>query len=191
MATVDTAVGVRRHLFTVEEWHRMGEAGLFGEDDRVELLDGEVVDMSPIGLRHAACVKRLNQHLMRLVEGRAIVSVQDPLRLDDRSEPLPDVALLRPRADFYVSAHPVPGDTLVAIEVADTSLVYDRDRKAPHYAASGVPETWVVDLTGRQVLVMTDPGPDGYGTLRRVGRGSRLAPTQLPGLTLPVDDILP
>src|SRR6184192_4545534 len=135
--------------FSVDEYDRMGRAGVFHEDDRMELLDGQIVEMSPIGPGHAGCVRALTSLLTRLVAGRALVSVQNPVRLGEHSEPQPDVALLVPRADAYRTAHPQPKDVLLVIEVADASLEHDRDVKVPLYAAAGVPEVWLVNLRGR------------------------------------------
>ena len=183
-----------RYAFTTDDWRRMGEAGLFGEDDRVELLDGEVVAMSPIGSGQAACVKRLARLLSRSVGDRAILSVQDPVRLDRHSEPQPDLALLRPRPDFYAAAHPGSADILLLVEVAETSLSFDRDQKAGLYARSGVPVTWVVDLAGQEVLVLSRPGPNGYLAEERALRDGRLSLAGLGDLgdvaDLAVDDVL-
>src|SRR5215216_3171381 len=120
------AVQVTRHRFTVAEYERMGEIGIFSEDERVELVCGEIIEMSPIGERHAACVGLLTQLITLLLQRSAIVWVQNPIRLDDHSEPQPDVAVLKPRADFYRHAHPGPEDILLVIEVSDTTPEYDR-----------------------------------------------------------------
>lgn len=184
-----TASGTR-YAFSVEDWHRMGEAGLFDEDSRVELLDGEVVWMSPIGSRHASCVNRLNHLLVLAVGTQAIVSVQNPVRLDDWSEPQPDFALLHPQADYYAAATPRPEDTFLLVEVADSSLAWDRDRKAPRYGATGVPAYWVIDLGGDEVLVHGGAGPAGYGDLHHAQRGEMLEVPGRPGVAFSVDDLL-
>ena len=183
------SVQVQTRRFTVEEYRRMAEAGILGEDDRVELLDGEIVVMAPIGERHAACVRRLNNLLAARFMGRAIVDAQNPVHLDRWSLPQPDVTLLRPRADFY-TVHPGPGDILLVIEVAETSVEYDREVKIPLYARAGIPEAWLVDLPGERILVCAEPTPDGYRRVRSVGRGEALAPAGLPGVELSVDDVL-
>lgn len=134
------AVAAPRRLFTAEEYHTMLRAGILTADDRVELIEGEVLRMSPIGSRHAGGVNRLNDFFVRKLEGRAIVGVQAPVHLSDLSEPQPDLALLRPREDFYSHSHPTPGDVLLLIEVAETSADFDRAVKAPLYARAGVPE---------------------------------------------------
>ena len=151
-----------KRLFTVEEYHKMAKAGILGEDDRVELLEGEIVQISPIGSRHAACVMRLTELLSQRVVGRAHVRVQNPILLGEHSEPQPDVTLLRRREDFYASSHPRPEDVLLVIEVAETSAAVEREVKAPLYARYGIPEVWVVDLAGGQVEVFRRPSPQGY-----------------------------
>ncbi len=178
------------HRFSVDQYHRMGEAGVFHEDDRVELLDGQIVEMTPIGHDHAGCVNALTGLLAKLSAGRAVVSVQNPIALGTHSEPQPDLALLAPRVDTYRRAHPQPSEVLLVIEVADTSLAYDRDEKVPLYAKAGVPEAWVVDLPGRVVHVCRDPGPNGYRTTRIVKAGKTISPARLAGVTLRVGDIL-
>lgn len=179
-----------RHAFTVDEWHVMGDAGLFGEDARVELLDGEVIEMAPIGSGHAGCVGALTGLLVKAVAGRAVIWVQNPVRLGAFSEPQPDVAVLSPRSDGYRRSHPVPAEILLLIEVADTSFAFDRGPKASHYAASGVRETWVVDLDGEKILVMRSPSAAGYRQVRSMRRADRLDVQALPDLSFSVDDVL-
>ena len=176
--------------FTLDEYHRMGRAGVFHEDDRVELLDGRIVEMTPIGPGHAGCIGALTGLLARLVGDRAVVWVQNPIDLSERAEPQPDLALLAPRADAYRSAHPRPTDILLVIEVADSSLEYDRDVKLPLYAAAGVAEIWLVNLPGDSVAVYRDPGPRGFTTLHTARRGDTLTALRFPGVVLRVDDIL-
>ena len=135
-----------QRAFSVTEYHQMTEAGILTEDDRIELIEGRVILISPIGSRHAACVKRLNALLSQRVGAAALVSVQDTIRLDDYSEPEPDIALLHPRDDFYAHAHPTPADLLLVIEVADTPEGYDREEKVPLYARAAIPEVWLVSL---------------------------------------------
>jgi Uma2 family endonuclease len=179
-----------RHAFTVDEWHRMGGCGLFGEDARMELLDGEVIDMSPIGSRHGGCVKFLTRALVVAVADRAVVAVQDPVVLDQQSEPQPDLALLAPRPDGYRSSHPRPPEIFLLVEVADTTLAYDRDRKAPYYAAAGVRECWIVDIEGDQILVMRSPTDRGYADVSTLGRGDSVGVEALSDVSLAVTDIL-
>src|SRR5690606_27227174 len=136
----------RRHRITVDQYHRMGELGWFAEDERTELVDGEIIDMPPIGSRHASVVEHLTALLTAVVGNRALVRPQLPIRLGDDSEPQPDVELVRPRADRYRHAHPTATDTLLAIEISDSTLSYDLKVKVPLYARYGVPEAWVIDL---------------------------------------------
>lgn len=180
-----------RRRFTVDEYYRMAEAGILGPDERVELLDGEIIEMAAIGTRHATCVRLLDGWFQKNLAGRAIVSCQMPVRLSSRAEPEPDIALLRPRPDQYGSGHPGPGDVLLMIEVADTSLGYDHDRKLPRYAEAGIPEVWLADLTHDQVLVHSDPAGGRYQTARVARRGDTLAPAAFPDLFVPIADVLP
>ncbi len=149
--------------FTSVEYHRMAETGVLHPDERVELIEGEIVEMSPIGARHARCVDRLTALLVPLVTGRAIVRVQGPVLLSPTSEPQPDVALLAWRGDFYPVA-PGPSDIMLVIEVADSSLLTDRRVKVPLYGRSGVSETWLIDLVGNRVEIHRGPGPSGYAS---------------------------
>ncbi|GIX47743.1 MAG: hypothetical protein KatS3mg131_1954 [Candidatus Tectimicrobiota bacterium] len=184
------AVTLPKRRFTVAEYHKMAEAGILGEDDRVELIEGELVAMSPIGSRHATCVRRLNALLSRGAGERAIVDVQNPVRLGEHSEPQPDLALLKPRADFYAAEHPGPEDLLLVVEVAETSAEYDREVKVPLYARFGVPEVWLVDLAGECVEVYRHPSPQGYQVVQTLRRGDTVAPLLLPELSLAVDALL-
>jgi Uma2 family endonuclease len=179
-----------RHAFTVQEWHHMGKTGLFGEDARMELLDGEVIEMAPIGSRHAGCVKYLARALIVAAGDRAVVAIQDPVVLDHRSEPQPDLAVLAPRSDGYRESHPTPPEIILLIEVSDTTLAFDRDIKAASYARAGVPECWIVDLAGDQVLVMRDPSPSGYGDVRRAERDDQVGVEALPGVIIEVAQVL-
>ena len=145
------SVAVSRRLFTVDQYHEMARSGILSEDDRVELFAGEIVEMSPIGSRHASCVDRLTKTITMQIENSAIVRVQSPIRLGPRSEPQPDLALLKPRADFYAQAHPGPQDVLLIIEVAETSTDTDRKLKLPLYAKTGIPEVWIFELFTKQV----------------------------------------
>lgn len=152
MATIPFATP-SRHLISVEAFHRMGETGILGPADRVELIDGEIIDMSPIGVLHAAIVARLASYFSQQVGRSAVVWSQNPVRLDAMSEPEPDIAIVRPRADCYTTAHPGPSDALLVIEVADTSLAYDLGTKVPLYARHGIPEVWVIDAATRRTRV--------------------------------------
>jgi Uma2 family endonuclease len=179
-----------RRLFDVDEYHRMAEVGILTADERVELIDGEIIEMSPIGPPHWRCVVYLTEVFVRRLEGRAIVAPQLSVRLHRRSEPQPDVALLRPPLAKYGAAIPAPGDVLLVVEVADTSHYRDRVVKLPRYAASGVIEIWIVDLPAGVVDVYREPAATGYGISRRVERGAEVAPAAFPDVVLAVDDIL-
>ena len=168
----------------------MVQAGILGEDDRVELLEGEIVEMAPIGSGHAACVDRLTHLLVRQFAEKAIIRVQNPVHLGERSEPQPDLALLRSRPDFYAKAHPGPEDILLLVEVAETSVELDRDVKLPLYARAGVPEVWLVDLPGERIEVYRKPTPQGYQEVRQVRRGDRVAPQAFPDIGLVGEEIL-
>ena len=176
--------------FTVDEYYLMAEVGILKEDDRLELIDGRIVPMSPAGSRHAACVKRLNALLGAALGPRATVSVQDPIRLDLLSEPQPDVALLRPRDDFYVDAHPDPSDVLLLVEVADTSEDYDREVKLPLYAQAGIRELWIVCLRDDLILVHSEPVGRAYREVWQASRGESIEVRHVPNLTIPVADVL-
>jgi len=175
--------------FTVEEFHRLGEAGILREDDRVELINGQVVEMTPIGERHAACIRRLSWLLTGSLRNAAMVDVQNPIVLDRHHQPQPDLIVLKPRADAYPH-HPRPADVLLLVEVADTTVEYDRDVKLPLYAQAGIPEFWLVNIPEDWIEVHQEPGPDGYRTVRIAIRGETLTPVALKGVTLRMDDIL-
>ena len=180
---------VHRHLFTVDDFARMGEAGIFTANDRVELIDGEVRTMNPIGPPHAWIVNRLVRSLITRLGDTAYVSSQNPIRLGRHTEPQPDVVVARQRGSAYQAQHPEAGDVLLVIEVADSSLLYDRLEKAPRYGRAGIPETWIVDVGAKTVTVYTGPGPDGYGSERIVSGGETVTPTAVAGLRLPVDEM--
>jgi len=184
------SVLVTPHRFTVEDYHRMAEAGILGEDDRVELIEGQIVEMSPIGRKHLAEVDRLNYRFVRGLGERAIVRVQGSVILSGMSEPQPDLVLLRPRPDFYAGRDAGPADVYLIIEVADSSLAYDRGVKMPLYARTGIPEAWVLDVNGRRILVNRDPTPEGYRDAFVASGTDRLSPRAFPDFVLQVDEIL-
>src|SRR5579884_648740 len=179
-----------KRKLTADEYQRMGEAGIFHEDERVELIDGELYEMTPVGDGHIGGVNSLNFFLSQRLGGRAIVSVQNPIRLSDYSEPQPDIAVLRLRADFYRTGKARPEDVLLLIEVAESSLAYDRLTKLPRYAAAGIGEVWIVNLAEQRVEVYRDPRPDTYATRILYARGDTLTPAALPELSIRVDEIL-
>ena len=184
------AVEIIKRRFTADEYQRMGQTGILSTRDRVELIDGEVVAMTPIGLRHGAAVDRANRAMFIAVGDRAIVRVQGSVRLDLFHEPQPDLVLLAPRDDFYASAHPGPLDILLVIEIADSSLEYDRDVKAPMYARLGVVEYWLADLNGEQLICYIRPEGGVYRQVERHQRGETLRPRLLPDCPIALDDLL-
>ena len=185
---------IKTRRFNVEEYHRMAQAGILGEDDRLELVDGELVEMAPIGSRHLACVVALNHLLVEASEGRWFVSVQNPVRLGERDEPEPDLSLLKGRPDPAAPGPPGPDDLLVVVEVSDTTLSYDRNVKLPLYAAAGVPEAWIVDLQGRKVEVYADPdstgSSQGYRAFSSYAPGETIVSETIASLSLPVNEVL-
>ena len=184
------AVEVPRHRFTVDDFALLGEAGVFTEDDRVELIDGEIRDLTPISPSHAWIVSRLMRRLVLHLADRGYVSVQNPLRLDDRTEPLPDLVVARGGEDDYAERHLEARDVLLVVEVADSSLRYDRAEKMPRYAKAGIPEAWLVDVTGRTVAVHTEPGPGGYAREQVFRPGTEIESTAVAGLRVAVDEIV-
>jgi Uma2 family endonuclease len=176
-----TAVFVpQRHAVTAEEYLRMGEAGVFDPEARLELIEGEIIEMPPIGSPHAATVNILNRLLQRQVGEAAMVSVQNPMIIGPRSVPQPDVALLKSRPDNYRRGHPGVADVLLAVEVADTTLSFDLGTKAPMYARCGISELWVVDVNENRVHVFRDPAGGGYETTLVAGVGDTLTVLALP-----------
>ena len=175
-----------RRRFTVAEYYAMGDAGILTEDDRVELLDGELIEMPPIGDRHAGSVDYFTEALPLALRRRANVRIQNPVRLDDGSEPLPDATLLRRRDDFYRFGKPTPSDVLLLIEVSDTSLAYDRGAKLAAYARAGIPEVWIANLPGGRVESYTEPAGGEYAVVRHYYPGSSISPQAFPDIALEV-----
>ena len=178
-----------RHRLTVAEYHRMAEAGIFSPDARVELIEGEVIDMPPIGSPHAGTVGFLGKRLERAAGDHALVFVQNPIFLDRHHEPQPDLMLLRPRADFYKSAHPQPGDVLLIVEVADTSLAYDTQIKLPLYARHGIPEVWLADLPNRRFIARCPPTLTGFQDVQVLTDLSTVTPLLLPDVAVDLSDL--
>jgi Uma2 family endonuclease len=179
-----------RKLFTVTEYHQMIEAGVLKEDDRVELLNGEIIEICPIGPRHAAHVDRLVYILPRKLKSKATLRVQSPIILNDHSQPQPDLSLLKPRADFYANGHPTPADVLVVIEVSDSTVEKDRRAKIPTYALAEIRETWLIDLVEDRIEVHTNPYNGIYQEVRIIQRGQKVISRSLPQLKLKADEIL-
>ena len=178
-----------RHLWTVDEYHLMGEVGLLDADARVELIEGEIVEMAPIGDAHAATTNRLNRLLVLAVGERGIVAVGNPVRLNLHSEPQPDFSVLRPRAD-YQTRGPRPEDVMLAVEVSDTTLRRDRRVKLALYASAGIPEFWIVNLELGEVEVYRSPTGDTYASVERKRAGDVAMVEALPGVTIAISQIL-
>jgi Uma2 family endonuclease len=181
---------ITRRRFTVHDYHRMAEAGILHEDDRVELIEGEIVEMTPIGGRHARCVAELTWLLSRRLNDELRLGVQSPVRMGEYGEPQPDVAVLRMSERYRAGELPEPEDVLLLIEVSDTTLSYDRDVKLPLYAGAGIPEVFVVDLAGEAIERHNEPSGTGYRRMERARRGETLRSEALPALVLPVAAVL-
>jgi Uma2 family endonuclease len=175
---------LQRHRLTVAEYYRMAETGILAPEARVELIEGEVIDMPPIGSPHAGTVDYMADVLRSACGGQAIVRTQNPVFLDLHSEPQPDIALLRPRADFYRSSHPTPADVFLIVEVADATLAYDTQIKLPLYARHGVPEVWLVDLSNRRFMVHRTPTAVGFQDVQTLTELSTVTPMLLPGVSI-------
>jgi Uma2 family endonuclease len=184
------AVDLKRYRFTRADYHRMAQTGILKPDVRVELIDGDIVEMNPIGRFHKAGVSRLDRIFQGHVGTDAIVQVQSSIVLGNHSEPEPDLVLLRYRDDFYSESDAEIDDMLLVVEVADTSESYDRRTKAPLYARFGIPELWIVDVNRAWITRYLDPTADGYGTTRVYRRGEALSPLAFPDLTIAVNDVL-
>lgn len=179
-----------KRLFTVKEYHQMIEAGILTKDDKVELIRGEIVQMAAVGRRHTSHVKRLTELFYIRLLSRVTIGVQDPVELDDRSEPQPDISLLRRRDDFYELGHPQSEDILLIVEVADTTAETDRNIKIPLYAEDNIVEVWLVDINEQCVVVYREPSPSGYQNIQRFQRGQTLSILAFPDLEIAVVDVL-
>lgn len=178
-----------RRQFTVDDYRKMREAHILTEDDRVELLDGEIIVMSPISPFHVGVVIKLTHLLSALPGTTGLVSVQNPIQLNQFGEPQPDIAVLRPRDDGYTLSLPAPDDMLLLIEVSDTSLAYDRYQKLPQYALSGITEVWIVDVQKQIIEQYTQPFEDQYTHLTKVVPGHRIIATTIPALSFTTDRV--
>jgi Uma2 family endonuclease len=186
----DDIVAAGPWRFTAKDYHRMGKAGIFGPEDRVELIDGEVIRMSPIGDPHAGRVIFLTRLFTLRLGQEAFVSAQNPVRLSQYSEPEPDLVIMRSPLDPSAVRAPRPEDVLLLIEVCDTTLAYDRDKKVPLYAEAGIPETWLLDLPAGRLRVYREPDGREYRRIEVLARGSRIAPLAFPEMAFSVDEIL-
>ena len=178
------------HPLSVADYHRLGEVGILEDGDRIELIEGVLVDMAPIGSEHASLVNRISHCLAGSLSSRVIISTQNPVTLDDRSEPQPDIAVLRYRDDFYATAHPTPMDVLLVVEVADTSLDYDQRLKIPLYARHGVAEVWLAAIGQRSIEVFRHPNDQGYRERMERTEQDSIRPTLLPDTLFRVADLL-
>ncbi|PDW05020.1 Uma2 family endonuclease [Candidatus Viridilinea mediisalina] len=183
------SIAMTRHLFTVQEYARIREAGILTEDDRVELLDGEIYVMSPIGPLHVSIINKLNKILMNQVGDNGIISIQNPIQLSDYSEPQPDITILSPREDFYTSALPTPDDVLLIIEIADSSIDYDRDEKLPRYARAQISEVWIVDVHKSVIEQYTQPLQGEYTQLHKVLLGNIVTATTIANVCIDTTQI--
>ncbi len=184
----EPVAALTRHRLTVDEYHRMGEAGIFGEDDRVELIDGELIDMTPIGSRHAYVVDLINRLFTKEASQDRLVRVQNPIQLGEYGEPEPDLAVVRNAA--YFDRHPQAADVLLIIEVSETSLNYDKSIKVPYYARYEIPEVWIIDLDGKRITVNRKPLSNGsmYESITACSKGF-LVSERIPEVELKVDDL--
>ncbi len=179
-----------RRPFTVDEFHLMAEAGILHEDDRLELIEGDIVDMSPVGIRHMATVKRLNDILTHRLRNKATISVQDPIRLDDESEPQPDIAVLKYRRDYYARQMPTAVDVLLLIEVADSTMPFDRNVKRALYARAGILEYWIINLNENQVELYRRPENGDY-TEQLIARDQEMVTAvSFPDIAFPASDLI-
>ncbi|MDZ8106491.1 MAG: Uma2 family endonuclease [Nostoc sp. DedQUE12a] len=183
------SVQLLRRKFTVDQYHKMVESGILTEDDRVQLIRGEIIEMSPIGTKHAACVKCLNKLFSNKLRDRVLIGIQDPVVLDNNSEPQPDVTLLKPRDDLYITAHPQPQDIFLLIEVADSTILYDREEKIPLYAEANIIEVWLVDINEEIVEVYQQPTAAGYQLMQKFTRGQSLSIQAFPDVNITVHEI--
>jgi Uma2 family endonuclease len=179
-----------KHRFNVKEYYRMAETGVLRPDARVELLNGEIIDMSPIGPFHGGVTNFLNQFFTNAAKNRWITSVQNPIRLDDHSEPQPDLVLLKPAPDFYRKHHPRPADVFLVVEVSDTTLEGDQTEKLPVYGRSDIAEVWIVNLNEFAVEVYREPHFNGYGSKAILRAGSQAIPLAFPDAAVDVAELL-
>jgi Uma2 family endonuclease len=179
-----------KHRFNTQEYYRMAETGVLKPESRVELLEGEILDMSPIGPFHGGVVNYLSRVFNRLGRGRWLVAVQNPVHLDDHSEPQPDLMLLKPEADDYKARHPGPEDVYLVIEVADTTLDYDREKKLPAYGRAGIAETWLVNLAEETIEVCREPHLAGYHSITVLRAGAQACPLAFPDAAVDVADLM-
>ena len=185
---MNTAVSI--HLFNSEEYHRLVESNILHEDDRVELIEGRIVDMTPSGSKHIACVNRLNEIFCEKLQKRAIVTIQNPVWLTEYSELEPDIAIIKRRSDFYARQLPQPEDVLFIVEVSDSSLDYDAETKIPLYAKANIQEVWLVNLIENILQIYHEPTPEGYNVILKRHYNQKISPKGFPDITLTVSEIV-
>lgn len=190
VAATTVAASTRYH-FTQREYYAMVGAGVFTEDSRVELIRGDIVPMSPINALHAGTLKRLVGLVTAGLAGQAVFGVQDPILIDENSEPQPDLTICKPRPDDYTEAHPKPDEIWLVVEVSDSSVRYDREVKVPLYASAGIAEVWLLDLNATVLEIYRTPSADGYKSIQRLKPGDTVSPLAFPDLTLEVAALLP
>lgn len=170
--------------FTIEQYQKMGEMGIFQPEERIELIEGEIIKMSPIGLQNAVVINRLNRFFsVQLVE-RTVVTIQNPIQLNNYSEPQPDIALLKPREDFYANKFPSPEDVLLLIEIADSSVICDQEVKLPLYAENNIPEFWLVNIPRQVLEVYRQPEAKTYQKQQIISKNQTISPLAFPDLTI-------
>ncbi|NJK68221.1 MAG: Uma2 family endonuclease [Oscillatoriales cyanobacterium RU_3_3] len=174
------SVQIQRRLFTVQEYYLMAEAGVFRNNERLELIEGEIIQMPAIGTRHASCVRRLMVQFRSVRETSAILDVHNPIQLTEITEPKPDVTLLQFRADYYSTAHPLPDEVLLLVEVSDSTVDFDRTVKVPNYARSGIQEVWLWDLEENCLEVYRNPTGNSYSSMQKLGRSASISPLAFP-----------
>ena len=183
-------IATKKKLFNVDEYYEMARVGILTEADRVELIEGEIVELFPNGSRHQAVIDEMSRLFVNAVGDRARVRIHGPLRLADITEPQPDVQLLTQHEDRYVNNHPTQLDALLVVEVADTSLAYDREYKSTVYSMRGVPELWILDVNRPRLFVMREPAELGYRVVMELEAGDVISSLALPDLSFAVSDLL-
>lgn len=178
-----------KHRFTVDQYYKMGEVGILGLEQRTELIEGEILEMSPIGAKHSGSINRLNRIFAGLVGNQAIISIQNSIRINNHSEPQPDIAILYWREDFYVESLPIPSEVFLLIEVADSTLKYDREVKAIIYAKASIPELWIANIEAQVFEVYRQPSETGYQQVQIYGKGEIINLLMLPNVAIAVNDI--
>ena len=189
MQSTETTIQLR--LWTVKEYHRMAEAGIFDEDERVELLEGKIIWMSAIGTAHRSAVGRTDYLIKNLLQNRAWVSIQDPIQLDNYSEPEPDIAVVKIDPLDYADHHPTPDEVYLVIEVADTTFKKDCETKGKAYAAAGIVDYWVLDVINRQLHAFREPSVNGYKSEVILEENESVSPLKFPDLKIDILEMLP